>query len=115
MAPSWQWIAVVLLNTMNGPGYVTLPQAGRDAGPAPRPLLGLREGLAQQQAKQPASRLCGAGGGGMLEESPGKRQRRERASEPADVVDLLGCSEDESEMGSCADALPGRAAAGRGV
>ncbi|KAK7233269.1 hypothetical protein SO694_000382142 [Aureococcus anophagefferens] len=33
MAPSWQWIAVVLLNTMNGPGYVTLPQAGRDAGP----------------------------------------------------------------------------------
>ncbi|KAH8092870.1 hypothetical protein JL720_5036 [Aureococcus anophagefferens] len=33
MAPSWQWIAVVLLNTMNGPGFVTLPQAGRDAGP----------------------------------------------------------------------------------
>ena len=29
---SWSWMCVVLLNTMNGPGFVTLPQAGRDAG-----------------------------------------------------------------------------------
>ena len=34
VSSSWRWVCIVLLNTMNGPGYVTLPQAGRDAGPA---------------------------------------------------------------------------------